>query len=306
MVLKLTVVNCLLFFGWVGAFVAGSRRQFDTMTKGLLLLLSFLLPSSTCAKVLTGEVLWDGASDIHRKIWLSPFISEACSGDLDVLEFSQYMVQDIGCFMPGVIKVLHGLQDRSLKEQGTSGNLTVYFCQLHSRYVTYLAEEGSGWHLQNVTCSNSCQAYVDFLGDVARNEPLEQSVIAFAPCTVLWEWLGWKMSSCKGLSKNAYKTWIAGLGGKSSIVHQIDITSYPVQQSMKTFRAAMIHELDFFNSVSSHAPLATTTLATATSDSEGWYFLVVLVLGISLVATWAMAAWRKVKAEPLERHLLNI
>ena len=175
-----------------------------------------------------------------------------------------------------------------------------------AQYVPYLAEEGSGWHLQNVTCSNSCQAYVDFLGDVARNEPLEQSVIAFAPCTVLWEWLGWKMSSCKGLSKNAYKTWIAGLGGKSPIVHQIDITSYPVQQSMKTFRAAMMHELDFFNSVSSHAPLATTTLATATSDSEGWYFLVVLVLGISLVATWAMAAWRKVKAEPLERHLLNI
>ena len=292
--------------GWCIRRHFGSGRQSVTM-KGLLLLLSFLLPSFT-AEVLTGEVLWDGASDIHRKIWFSPFISEACSGNLDVLKFSQYMVQDIGCFMPGVIKVLDGLQNRSLKEQGASGNLTIYFRQLRSSYVTYLAEEGSGWHLQNVTCSTSCQAYVDFLGSVAQKEPLEQSVIAFAPHSVLWEWLGWKLSSCKGLSNSSYKAWIAGLGGKSSIVHQIDIASYPVQQSIETFRAAMMHERDFFNSVTSDASTPYATLATSAvtptlgRSSEGWY---ALVLGSCFLAMGAMAWRRKVEVEPLERHLLS-
>ena len=67
-----------------------------------------------------------------------PFHFRGVQWGLDVLEFSQYMVQDIGCFMPGVINLLHGLQDRSLKEQGTNGNLTIYFRQLHSMSLTWL------------------------------------------------------------------------------------------------------------------------------------------------------------------------
>lgn len=62
-----------------------------------------------------------------EKVWESPFVQGACRGDLDAVKFGQYVVQDIGCCMPGAIKVLHDLHQTSLKEQGPHSILTKYF-----------------------------------------------------------------------------------------------------------------------------------------------------------------------------------
>ena len=272
-----------------------------------LLLLGLPVASSS---LLTGENLWDGAADIHKMILASPFISQACSGELDAEHFGQYMVQDIGCFMPKAIEVLHGLHQRSAREQGVHGNLTVYFAQMRAAYATYLSHEGRGWDLGSVNCSISRQAYVNFLSDVAENKPLEQSVISFSPCTVLWEWLGWKMSSCT-LTKNAYRAWITGLqsGKASTPVHQIDITTYPVQQSVETFRAAMMHEFHVLNSA---MPTAATLVAASAPDPSNnglglWSALVpASLMAMAFAACMRSVACRgKVEVERLQRLLLE-
>lgn len=147
-----------------------------------------VIPMVTAStKRLSDQVLWGGARDIAEMVLASPFVQGACRGDLDAVQFGQYMVQDIGCYMPGAIKVLHDLHQRSLKEQGPHSNLTKYFAQMHSEYVTYLTAEAKGWALGNIRCSRSGQAYVDFLSEVAESQPLPLAIIAFAPCTVLWD-----------------------------------------------------------------------------------------------------------------------
>lgn len=205
--------------------------------------------------VLSDKRLWGGATDIAHRVWTSPFVQRACEGNLDALLFGQYMVQDIGCYMPGAIKVLRGLYERSLKEKGPANKITLYFNQMLNAYETYLAAEAKGWDLKNITCSRSCQAYIDFLREVAETKPYPQAIIAFAPCTVLWDWLGGRMKSCIR-DGNAYNDWIKGLSGSGkaadfssidSLIHQ-SLLSDPIH-SVATFREGMMREYEFFNSV---------------------------------------------------------
>ena len=239
------------------------------------------------------EVLWGGAKDLAQQVWASPFVQKACSGELGALQFGQYMVQDIGCYMPGAIKVLHGLHERSLKEQGPNSKFTMYFARMYSAYVTYLAAEAKGWDLENIQCSSSCQAYVDFLSDVAKKKPLPQAIIAFAPCTVLWDWLGGRMKSCIRPG-NAYNDWIKGLSGSGkaadfsmidSLVHQA-LISDPIQ-SVETFREGMMREYDFFNSVIPGFNGTAGAVFIETSAIEGHPMLFCLGMTYLAALTWA-------------------
>lgn len=253
--------------------------------------------TATSTGGLGNEVLWSGASDIAELVWASPFVQGACRGDLDALQFGLYMVQDIGCYMPGAIKVLHGLHERSLKEQGPHSNLTTYFAQMHSAYVNYLDEEKKGWGLEHITCSSSGQAYVDFLGDIAQKKSLQQAIIAFAPCTVLWDWLGGRMQSCLRRG-NAYNDWIKGLAGsgKSADFSLIDslmdqTLSSEAFQSVETFREGMLHEYVLFNSAIPGVSLNEIPFALEKAAEDRPVPL--LFLGLAYLVTLAFARMRR-------------
>eukprot|EP00438_Fugacium_kawagutii_P019243 Skav234691 [mRNA] locus=scaffold3643:156072:156767:- [translate_table: standard] len=223
------------------------------------------------------------------------------------------MVQDIGCYMPGAIKVLHGLHERSLQEQGPHSNLTMYFAKQHSAYVNYLDEEKKGWGLEHITCSSSGQAYVDFLGDIAQKKSLQQAIIAFAPCTVLWDWLGGRMQSCLRQG-NVYNEWIKRLAGSSktgdfslinSLMDQIQSSEAFQTAAVETFREGMLHEYRFFNSVipgslNEIPGFALETVTQVTQQSEDGPEALLCFLGLTYLVT---LAWARM---PRRRTVLNV
>ncbi|CAJ1348864.1 unnamed protein product [Effrenium voratum] len=160
-----------------------------------------------------------------------------------------------------------------------------------------------------IKCSSSGQAYVDFLSDTAENEPLPQAIIAFAPCIVLWDWLGGRMKSCIRPG-NAYNDWIKGLSGsrKSAdfsniepMLHQA-LVSEP-QQCVETFRNGMRREYDFFNSViPDHAEAAVNTLEAGRKLPCLPCFL---GLGFLATLTWAKVGGRKVSNPEAQQALLK-
>ncbi|CAE7213174.1 unnamed protein product [Symbiodinium sp. KB8] len=210
---------------------------------------------SVCSASSSDAVLWGGATDIATCVLASPFIRSMCDGTLDARHFAQYMIQDMSCYMPGATEVLLSLYQRSLKEHGPRSNWTMFFKETHENYRVYGEAEAEGWNLEKVGPSKACTAYVEFLRQTAESESLAQAVIAFAPCSVLWDWLAVRMRRCAVLG-NAYTDWIKALPATKK---QADFNAWdPLlqealqrdrAQSLQTFRKAMIQELEFFNSV---------------------------------------------------------
>mmetsp|Transcript_46409 Transcript_46409/g.86722 ORF Transcript_46409/g.86722 Transcript_46409/m.86722 type:complete len:297 (+) Transcript_46409:16-906(+) len=216
---------------------------------------ALLVPGCRSTFVSSDKALWGGATDIAQCVLASPFITSVCDGSLEATQWAQYMVQDLGCYMPGATAALKKLYQRSVEEHGNTSNWTVYFRQLHQSYEEYGATEAQGWNLEKVSPSGSCAAYVNFLQRTAETEPLAQGVIAFAPCSVLWDWLAGKLTPCLRQG-NAYNGWIRSLQGtKKSADFAADdgllqaALTTDRNRSVETFREAMIHEYLFFNSV---------------------------------------------------------
>jgi len=210
---------------------------------------------SVCSASSSDSVLWGGATDIATCVLASPFIRSMCDGTLDARHFAQYMIQDISCYMPGATEVLLSLYQRSLKEHGPQSNWTMFFKETHENYRVYGEAEAKGWNLEKVGPSKACTAYVEFLRQTAESESLAQAVIAFAPCSVLWDWLAVRMRRCAVLG-NAYTDWMKALpptNKKADFNAWDPLLQEALQrdraQSLHTFRTGMIQELEFFNSV---------------------------------------------------------
>mmetsp|Transcript_32388 Transcript_32388/g.60981 ORF Transcript_32388/g.60981 Transcript_32388/m.60981 type:complete len:247 (-) Transcript_32388:87-827(-) len=200
------------------------------------------------------EEIWEGATDIAQCVEVSPFISAVCDGTLDAHAFSKFMVQDLGCYLPGAMQVLQLVSNRAVTEHGANSTWAVYFQKMHSSYKRYAEEGMQGWNLGAVVPSKSCTNYVDFLRATAENQPLVQSAVAFAPCKLLWNWLGEQLKPC--LQKtSAYKSFIEGMvssSAKSKMAKIDDFLRAALENdrniTMTTFRASMELEYMFFNS----------------------------------------------------------
>mmetsp|Transcript_58111 Transcript_58111/g.136243 ORF Transcript_58111/g.136243 Transcript_58111/m.136243 type:complete len:239 (+) Transcript_58111:57-773(+) len=206
------------------------------------------------------EILWETSRDIGNCVLSSPFITGVCAGTLDPVSFGQFQVQDIMCYMPKAATVLQGLYNRSLQEAGPGSQLAQYFRKFLDQHLAYLADEAKGWNLEQVRFNSACVAYTDWLDLVARTEPLPQAVIAFTAGHALWDWMMQRMKSCIH-EGNAYDKYIKA-GGTVRPDWTSDFTDIDAlvrgalssqrSRSIETFRTALTHELNFFNSVIPH------------------------------------------------------
>ncbi|CAE7618908.1 unnamed protein product [Symbiodinium sp. CCMP2592] len=194
---------------------------------------------SVCSASSSDAVLWGGATDIATCVLASPFIRSMCDGTLDARHFAQYMIQDISCYMPGATEVLLSLYQRSLKEHGPQSNWTMFFKETHENYRVYGEAEAKGWNLEKVGPSKACTAYVEFLRQTAESESLAQAVIAFAPCSVLWDWLAVRMRRCAVLG-NAYTDWMKALPPTNK---KADFNAWDplLQEALQRDRARSLH-----------------------------------------------------------------
>lgn len=278
---------------------------------GLLGVLAIFPMVTASSEVLSDLLGGHAVAEMIELVWESPFIQGTCRGDLDAVKFGQYIVQDTGCYMPGAINVLYDLHQRSLKEQGPHNNLTKYFAQMHSAYVTYLAEKTM--NLVNINCSKSVQTYLGFLSDVAESQPL-LAIIAFAARTERWDWLGKRMmKSCKGPG-NAYNDWITGWSAMRiytdsalimALVHQVR-TSQTIQavQATQTFLEALRREYHFFNSVVDEIPREVLIRARRAVEGDSLLCLGVAYL-IALMWARVTVASGKVWNEEAQQALLK-
>ncbi len=197
------------------------------------------------------ESLWQQNEDIAQSCLQHPFVQGLADGTLEPDAFRRYVAQDtfflrafLRAYALGAAKcdgwdqvnVFHDLMGGVLEE-----------LKLHRSYASELDIE-----LDNVRPYAATSAYTDFLLRVAWQDSLAEIVAAMVPCLRLYFFLGSKLVSSLRPA-HPYERWIKTYSQQDfeelcgMLEALLDKVAVDSPELRKTYRYAMLCELDFFS-----------------------------------------------------------
>lgn len=204
-------------------------------------------------------VLWKEIEPIYAAILQHPFICELISGNLAPHTFQYYLKQDV-IYLKRYSQVLTIIGEKLPQSEFSEIFLKLSNAALleaENLHYKILIDKFSG----PVTMSSSCQAYTDYLLNVAhRDDDIAIAVAAVLPCFWIYQKLGAYIAATVNLEDHVYANWIKTYSAPEflhdthsviAIVDQLGVSasSYTQEQMLQAFVQASRYEWMFWDSI---------------------------------------------------------
>lgn len=150
--------------------------------------------------------LWQAIEPIYAAILQHPFMRELINGNLSLDIFQYYLKQD-AIYLQRYSQILTIIGEKLLQPE---------FSQMFLRFSKAALLEAENLHAKILTdkfseegeISPCCQAYTDYLLDLAHLDDVAVAVAAVLPCFWIYQKLGTYIATTVNLENHAYASWI--------------------------------------------------------------------------------------------------